>query len=189
MLSFFKKSASAADLASVMWEGIREWPAKHGAALRESFDGSFERSIQEVLDEIVYFLAFSTDYSFWCQLEGKPQIQNAVREAFTAHVRQFAQEHRCSPTASGDWLGDGLIWFPSATTEAGQPLANLKRRFDLYGQSLSRRHDRPGGERTAHLLAAWCGTMNATFVLYAMPLFLGQWKSVQEILGSCNIKP
>jgi hypothetical protein len=58
MFSLFKRSASTDDFASVMWEGARDWPAKHGAALREDFDGSFDRSIDEVLDEMVYFLAF-----------------------------------------------------------------------------------------------------------------------------------
>jgi hypothetical protein len=189
VLSFFRKSVSAADLASASWESIRDWPAKHGAALREDFDGSFERSTEEVFDEMVYFLAFATDYAFWSQLEDKPQTQNAVRGAFTAHIRQFAQEHRCSPPPAGDWLGDGLIWMPSATTDAEQPLANLKSRFELYGQSLSRRHDRPAGERTAHVLAACCGTMDAIFILYAMPLFGGEWEAVRKILSSFNIKP
>jgi hypothetical protein len=188
MFSLFKRSASAEDLASVMWEGTRDWPAKYGAAMREACGGSFERSIEEVFDEMVYFLAFATDYAFWCQLEKTPQVQNAVRSIFTARVREFAQEHRCGPIPSGDWLGDGLIWMPSGTTVAGEPLANLERRFALYGQSLSRRHDRPAGERTAHILAALCGTMSIVFITYASPLFVGRWDGVRAILGSFNVR-
>jgi hypothetical protein len=172
-----------------MWEGVRDWPAKYGTDLKEDFDGAFERSIEEVYDEVVYFLAFATDYAFWSQLENKPQIRSAVSGAFLAHVRQFAQEHHCSPIPAGDWLGDGLIWIPSGTTDTGSSLANLRSRFDLYGQSLSRRHDRSAGERAAHLLAACCGTVDSEFILYATPLFLGKWKSVKEMVGSFNIKP
>jgi len=174
---------SVADLASVFWEGARDWPAKYGADVREDFGGSFQRSIEEVFEEMVYFLAFATDYALWCQLEKRPQVQNALRSRFTEHIRQFAQERRCAPIPSGDWLGEGLIWMPTDTMIAGEPLANLKRRFDLYGQSLSRRHDRSAGERTAHILAALCGTIDAFFILYATPLFLGKWNGVRDVLS------
>ena len=129
MFSLFKRSASTDDFASVMWEGARDWPAKHGAALREDFDGSFDRSIDEVLDEMVYFLAFATDYAMWCQLEKSPQIQNSARSTFTAHLRKFAEEHRCPPIPSGEWLGDGLIWMPHSDVVA-------RRAFDKFEASI-----------------------------------------------------
>jgi hypothetical protein len=174
---------SVAEVASVMWQATRDWPAKYGADLREDFGGSFRRSIEEVFDEMVYFLAFATDYALWCRLEKTPQVQNALRSVFTEHVRQFAQERSCPPIPSGDWLGGGLIWMPAGAIIVGEPLANLKRRFDLYAQSLLRRHDRSAGERTAHILAAFCGTMDAIFIVYATPLFLGRWNGVRDVLS------
>ncbi|EEF63358.1 hypothetical protein [Pedosphaera parvula] len=189
MLSFFKRSISAADLALVMWEGTRDWPTKHGSDLKDTFEGSCELSIEEVFEEFVYFLAFSTDYALWCQLKESPAIQSAVRDAFAVHVEQFAKQRNCRPVPSGAWMDDSLIWIPGETTDAGHPLTNLRRRFDLYAQSLSRRHDRSAGERTAHLLAAWCGTLDITFILCVTPLFLGRWNGIQAILGSFKIKP
>ena len=164
------------------------WPAKHGADLRQDFDGNFDRSVEEVFDEMVYYLAFATDHAFWCQLEKTPEIQNSVRDIFATHVGRFAKERHCPPIPSGDWMGDGLIWMPSDTMLEGEPLTNLKRRFELYGRSLSRRHDRSAGERVAHILAALCGTLDITFIVYATPLFLGCWKGVQDVLSSFKIR-
>ena len=172
----------------MMWEGTRDWPSKHGADLRQDFDGSFDRSIEAVFDEMVYYLAFATDYAFWCQLEKTPKIQDSVRGVFSAHLQRFAQDHHCPPIPSGDWLGDGLIWMPGSAAVGGEPSTNVKSRMHLYGRSLSRRHDRSAGERAAHILAALCGTTDITFIVYAMPLFLGCWKGVQDVLGSFKIR-
>jgi hypothetical protein len=133
-------------------------------------------------------MAFATDYAFWCQMEKTPQVQNSVRDIFAKHLEHFAQEYRCSPIPSGDWMGDGLIWMPSDTMLDGDSRTNLKRRFELYGRSLSRRHDRSAGERTAHILAALCGTLDIAFIAYATPLFLGSWKGVQDVLGKIKIR-
>jgi hypothetical protein len=188
MFTLFKRSVSAEDLVSVMWDGTRDWPAKHGGDLIPDLDGSFDRSTEEVLDEMVYFLAFATDYAFWCQLEKTPKIQNLVRDRFAEHLEHFAREHRCSPVPAGDWLGDGLIWMPGDRKQGGEPLANLKARFELYGKSLSRRHDRSAGERAAHILAALCGTLDIAFLVYVTPLFLGRWKAVQDGLKTYKIR-
>ena len=188
MLSLFKRSVSAEDFASAMWEGDRDWPSKYGADFKKDFDGSFDRSIEEVLNELVYFKAFATDYAFWCQLEKTPEIQNSVRNIFATHLEQYAIENRCPPIPSGDWLGEGLIWMPSDTILEGDSQTNLKRRFELYGRSLSRRHDRSAGERAAHILAGLCGTMDIVFIAYSTPLFLGCWKGVQDVLGKFKIK-
>ena len=188
VFSPFKKTISTVDLADVTWEGVRNWPSKHGDAVREVLDGKIKGNIEEVLDEIVYFLAFATDYAFWCQLEDKPQIRIAVRSTFMAHLRKFAQEHRCQPIPSGEWLEDSLIWIPNGPQESKDSWTNLMKRFDLYGRSLARRHDRSAGERTSHLLAAWCGTSSAVFILFTTPLFLGKWEGVQNVLKSVRIK-
>ena len=188
MFNLFKRSASAEDLAVPLWEGTRDWPAKYGANFRRDFDECFDGNAEEVLDEIVYFLAFATDYAFWRQLEKTPDVQKSVRDIFRAHVADFAKERRCPPIPAGNWMDDSLIWMPTDMTPDGGPLANLKQRFDLYGQSLSRRHDRSAGERTAYVLAALCGTMDAAFILSMSPLFLGRWKGLQNILGSFKIK-
>jgi hypothetical protein len=171
-----------------MWESTRNWPAKHGADLRADLGDSFKRDIEEVFGEMVYFLAFAGDFAIWCQLKETPNVQNAVRSTFIAHVREFAQEHSCGPMPSGEWLGDSLVWIPNGTTVAGEPLANLDRRFELYRQSLSRRRDSSAGERAAHVLAALCGTMRLSFIVYATPLFLGPWDGLQHTLGSFKIK-
>lgn len=172
-----------------MWEGVRDWPAKRGADFRQHFEGRSDRPIEEVLDEMVYFLAFAADYAFWGQLEKSPPIQNAVRDRFMARLRQFAQQHRCSAVPSGQWLSDdGLIWMPGDVEDAGEPFANLKKRFAVYAEALSRRKDRSAGERTANVLAAFTGMTGATFIVYAMPLFLGQWTAVKNILKDYSIK-
>jgi hypothetical protein len=48
-------------------------------AIRKDFEGCFDRSTEEILDEMVYFVGFATDHALWCQLEKTPQIQNSVR--------------------------------------------------------------------------------------------------------------
>jgi hypothetical protein len=171
-----------------MWEGTRDWPAKHGADIARDFAGSFDRSIEEVFDEVVYYLAFATDFAFWRQLEKTPDIQNSVRDVFASYVGIFAQAQKCPGIPCGDWMGDSLIWMRSDALIEGEPKINLQRRFELYGRSLSRRKDRSAGERVAHILAALCGTMDAVFILYATPLFLGRWNGVQDILGSFKIR-
>jgi hypothetical protein len=189
MLKLFRKSVSASDFAEVMWDGCSGWPAKHGGDLKEKF--TFEKDISLVFDEVVYYLSFATDYAFYCQLEGKPQIEKAVRDAFGIHLARFAREHQCKPVPPGQWMDDSLIWMETGvvSTVVGNPLTNLKKRFALYAQSLERRNDRSAGERTAHLLASWCGcSFNSIFILYAMPLFLGEWKAVKDTLDSFSVK-
>jgi hypothetical protein len=189
MLSLFKRSGSAADLAAVTWEGCSAWPTKHGDTLREEFSDSFDREIDKVCDEMVYYLSFATDYAFDRLLDAKPKVKHAVRDAFYPYLAQFARDHQCPPVPPGEWLGEGLIWMPGLeTAKVGKPWDNLKSRFALYGESLARRHDRSAAERTAHILAALCGTMDATFIQYAMPVFLGKWDGVQNILRSFRIK-
>jgi hypothetical protein len=189
MLSLFKRSCSPADLAAVMWDGCSAWPAKHADKLRKEFGDSFDKDIDEVCNEMVYYLSFATDYAFDCLLDGHPQVKHAVRNAFYPYLAQFAGDQQCPPVPTGEWIGDGLIWMPGiVTAKVGNSWDNLKGRFTLYGESLARRHDRPASERTAHILAALCGTMDAAFILYAMPLFLGEWDAVQKILRSFRIK-
>src|SRR5258708_6888647 len=139
MLSLFKRSGSASDLAAVMWEGCGEWPTKHGHTLRQEFSDSFDRDIDDVYDEMVYYLSFATDYAFDSLLDGKPQVKHAVRDAFYSSLAQFAQEPKCPPIPPGEWIGDGLIWMPGmAPSDVGKPWANIKSRFSLYGESLAR---------------------------------------------------
>lgn len=183
-----KRSVFVDDLASVMWEGARDWPAKHGGDMMQDLGTSFDKSTEEVLDEMVYFLSFASDYAFWCQLEETPNVQNLVRDTFAKQLEHFAKEHRCSPVPDGEWLEDGLIWIPGELRHEGEPVSNLRKRFELYGRSLSRRHDRLAGERAAHVLAALCGTLDIAFISYAIPWFHGQWNAVQDVLKSFEIK-
>jgi hypothetical protein len=189
MFPLFKRSASPADFAGGTWDSIRDWPVKHGAHLRQNFEGRFQRSIEEVFDEMIYYLAFATDFALWSQLKETPEIRKAVMDIFMGHVGRFAQERSCRPIRSGEWIGDSLVWMMHVgTAEGADPLTNLKRRFDLYRRSISRRHDRSAGERTAHILAALCGIMDGTFIAYVTPLFLVRWKGAQANLRSFKIK-
>jgi len=100
------------------------------------------------------------------------------------HLSRFAREHQCKPIPPGEWVDETLTWTETgvAPTDVGNPLTNLESRFALYARSLERRNDRLAGERAAHLLASWCGCgLNAIFILYATPLFHGQWKVVKDI--------
>jgi len=186
--SFFKKSVSSTELAGTMWNVIRNWPSEHSTSFRQNFENSFDRPTDEIFDEIVYFLAFAADYAFYHQLQRKPKLKSAVRSAFMTHLNQFAHERRCSPVPSGSWIDDSLIWMPHEAVPGGEPLTNLQKRFALYGEALSRRHDRSAGERTAHLLAAWSGTMDATFIAYASPFFVKEWSAVKDVLNSFSLR-
>ena len=189
MFAFLKKSITAAEFAKVMWDSCSEWPAKHGDSFKEKYH--FEEDINEVSEEFVYYLSFVTDYAFYCQLEDKPQLEKAIRNAFSIHLSRYVREHNCKPIPSGEWFGDTLIWMQTGTVpaEIGNPLENMKRRSALYAQSLERRNDRSSGERTAHLLASWCGcSRDAIFILQVLPFFLNQWNLVKSGLNSHNIK-
>jgi hypothetical protein len=185
------KSIQAEVLASAMWDNVCEWPIKHGAELVEEFGGCLHTDIKHVFEEMVYFLAFGTDYVFWRDLMDKPQIRDAVRGPFTASLREFAEEHHCRPVPSGKWLHDNsLIWVRSATTDEGRPLLNLERKFGLYALALERRHDRCSGERAAHILAALCGmTMQIFFIEFAALEFTAQFVGTHNSLKRYEIKP
>jgi hypothetical protein len=190
MFKLLKKSVSAAEVAEVLWNGCRDWPVKYGGDLKIKF--SFEKDINEVFDEMVYYHSFATDYALYCQLESQPKIEKAIRDAFSIHLSRFAREHKCKPVPPGQWMGDTLIWMQTgdASVDIGNPLSNLKDRAALYAQSLERRNDRSDGERTAHLLSSWCGcSLDSIFILYAATLFPGNRKAVNDILDSFSIKP
>jgi hypothetical protein len=190
MFSFFGKSASVNDVARASWDVCRWWPNKNGAAVRKNFAGSFDKEIQDVLTEIVYYLCFATDYAFYCQLEKQPKVEKALRDAFNGNVVNFVKEHGCKPVPQGEWMDDGLVWVPSeesADFARNDPTVNLMTRLNLYGRSLDRRNDRPPGERTAHILAALCGTLDGRFIQYAMPLFLERWTDVQEAIARARL--
>jgi hypothetical protein len=195
MFSLFGKSASINNVARASWDVCRWWPNKNGAAVRKNFAGSFEKEIQDVLTEIVYYLCFATDYAFYCQLEKQPKVEKALRDAFRSNLVGFVKEHGCEPVPRGDWVDDGLVWVPTddstelaADLARNDPTVNLMTRLNLYGRSLDRRDDRPPGERSAHILAALCGAQDSRFILYAMPLFLERWTEVQEALARSRIK-
>jgi hypothetical protein len=181
-------SISARDFAEIMWESICEWPPTNGTNVRQNFSGCFSRSTDEVIDELVYFMAFATDYAFWLQLDKTPHVRDSVRDVFIRDVEHFGKEHRCAPFPAGDWLGDTLMWMPGEMPLDEVPVSNVRRRFELYGRALSRRHDRSAGERVAHILAALCGTMDIGFIVYATPLFLERWRQVRMVLGSFEIR-
>src|ERR1700722_6626213 len=160
MFSLFKKSVTAKEFADAVWEGTRDWPEKYGAAFKEDFGDGFEKPFEDILDEMVYFMSFSTDFSLHCHLSRNPKIESAVRDIFAAHLGEFAVKHKCKPLPSGDWLGDGLMWIPDESPkENGDPLGNLSKRFSLYAESIKRRKDKSASECLAHLLAAWCGNI------------------------------
>jgi hypothetical protein len=192
MFSFFRKSASANEVAGRSWDACRWWPNKNGAAVRKSFAGSFDREIQEVLTEIVYYLCFATDYAFYCQLEKQPKVEKAVRDAFIGNAMGFVNEHGCKPVPRGNWIDDGLVWVPtddSPDFARNDPTLNLMTRLNLYGRSIDRRNDRSPGEKTAHILAALCGTQDSRFIVHTMPLFLERSTEVQKEIAESGIKP
>lgn len=188
-MQFFKKTAPASRLAVVMWEGIRNWPTEYGPDFRQDFGGTVRQPVDEVLDEIVYFLAYAADYAFWNQLGNAPEVRDKVRNRFGVALQEYAQAHSCSPMPVGGWLGDTLIWMPGEAPQHCDSLTSLQQRLSLYGESLSRRQDRSAGERTAHVLAALCGTTNALFVQTFAQLFLVQWEAVRGSLNSYNFEP
>jgi hypothetical protein len=69
MLSFFKKSLSVDEAAKYIFESIINWPAQHAEALRKNFEETFNRRMDVVLDEMIYFLSFSVDYAIYTILE------------------------------------------------------------------------------------------------------------------------
>jgi len=188
MFSLFKGPVPAEDLASAIWESTRDWPLKYGVEFRQTFERSFAGRTDDVLNEIVYFLAFATDYALSHLLEKTPSVQQAVRNKFALHVEKFAAENGCTPVPSGDWHGDGLIWTAGGAKPDGDSVTNLKRRFELYGKSVSRRPDKPAGERAAHVLAALCGTADIGFIICVTPLFVGRWNGVKNSLERLEIK-
>jgi hypothetical protein len=187
-MSLFKRFVSAEDFATTIWMSIVVWPTKHGSDFKRDFGGSFSRNTEDVLNEVVYFLSFVTNYAFWQQLEKTPEILRSVGDAFITHVNRFADERRCPPIPSGKWMGNSLIWMPGNSALDGGPRTNLERRFDLYVQSLSRREDRSVDERLAHVLAAFCGTMDTAFIAYVIPLFRNRWSAVKDNLGEFKIR-
>jgi GxxExxY protein len=82
MFSLFKKSVSAKDFADAIWEGTRDWPEKYGSALKKDFGDGFEKPFEDILDEMVYFMGFSTDFALHCHLSQNPKIESAVRDVF-----------------------------------------------------------------------------------------------------------
>jgi hypothetical protein len=187
MFSLFKGTVSAEEFASAIWESTRDWPLKYGIEFRQPFENSFANSPNDALIEIVYFLAFATDYAFLHLLEKAPSVQQSVRNKFMSSVEQFAAENNCPPIPSGDWHGDGLIWTARETRPDRDSVTNLKQRFDLYGAAVSRRHDKPAAERAAHILAALCGTTDIAFIICVTPLFTGRWNGVKNSLERLKI--
>jgi hypothetical protein len=205
MVEFFKKSIAAADFAQVMWEEVRDWPAKHGAAFKADFgdslaiesdaphpeggDSTLIETIDDVFDEMVYFLSFGTDFAFFLALQDPVRV--AGRGAFGAHLTQFACDHRCKPLPPGEWLGDSWMWMQNGPSpvEIGRPLANLDQRFALYTAALQRGkgQQKSSGECVSYLLGAWCGIKDAAFLVYATTLFNHHYIGVMNVIKQFRV--
>ncbi len=206
MFSFFKKSIAAPDLAEGLWLAVLDWPAKHGAAFRTKFGNSLTKgsddepppegwentaieTMDDVLDEMVYFLSFGTDVAFFRALQDP--TRTAARNGFGVHLRQFARDHRCKPLPPGEWVGDSWMWMQSGQgpLELGRPLANLDHRFALYADALQRGkgQQKSSGECVAYLLSAWCGILDLAFLVYATTLFTDQYLGVMDLIKPLRV--
>jgi len=189
MFSFFKKSNPVAVFAETLWGEIRDWPSSApGQEFRQRFERCLPRdlaeevgaeesvdrestlveTIDDVCDEMVYFLSFGADFAFFNSFE--TAVLSAARDPFRKHLFQFALDHRCKPLPPGDWLGDSWIWNQTGPSplEIGRPLANLDQRFTLYAAAIQRgKGQKTLGESAAHLLSAWCAMRDASFLLYS----------------------
>ena len=190
MFSLFKKSVSPKEFADATWEAVRNWPEKYGSALKDDFGDSFEKLFEDVLDEMVYFMGFSTDFALHCHLSANPKVESIVRDVFATHLGQFALDHKCKPLPPGNWVGEGLIWLPNGESpkEIGNPLDNLSKRFALYAESIKRRKDKSTSECLAHLLAGWCGNLDIAFIYFAANNSLSNFEAIQKMLKSIKLK-
>lgn len=170
---FFKKSVSAADLGECLGEVVVNWPSKYGAQFKADYGAGFQ-DVDGAIDEIVYFLAFGSDYAIFIALKDSPNTVEAVRKSFGRPVGSYAIEHECPALMRGDWMDDGWIWMPQdMPDEVGNPISNLNDRNTQYAAALKRASGQKMslGETTAHLLAGWCMNLDVSFLLYASSLF------------------
>jgi hypothetical protein len=190
MLSFFKKSLSVDEAAKYIFNSIINWPAQHGESLSKNFEGTFNRSMEIVFDEIIYFLSFSIDYAIYIILGNNSIIRDTLRDAFAFLMREFAIEHKCKQMPEGEW-GSGLVWLNSdlSTNVIGNPLANLSNRIKLYQEALKRT---PSNENPiqslSYLLAALCGTLDISFNMFASEVCLGEFEIIKTLNKDFNIK-
>jgi hypothetical protein len=191
-LPFFKNSNSTAEVAQGLGEIVVGWPAKHRAQFEARHGKDFEGDFHEVIDEIVYFLGFGTDYAIYCAYKESPKVVAALRSAFAKPLCQYALDHDCKPVIPGGWMADSWIWMPQGPAPAGpgRPLANLDQRFTQYAAALQRGADQEMsiGECVAHLLAGWCMILDVSFLLDTSAMFSEHVIATRDALVSARVR-
>ncbi len=184
-----KQRASPPDIAEFLIAANHDWPAKHGDFVRQNFGSVPGTPLNDVFREIIYFLNFSTDLAFYLILKDKPDLEKALRNAFTIHLRHFILEHGCMPLPYGEWLGDTRIWMTTGETpiDSGTPLSNLDKRFSLYSEALRRGKDKYPGESLAYVLTALCGTSDIAMIAYFAEVFSGKLEGIRFVLDSFEV--
>lgn len=180
-------------MGDALGEVVVTWPAKHGAEVKAQFGEGFDIGFEEVLDEMVYFLAFGTDYAIYVALKESPRASEALRTAFARPVGRYAIEHHCKPVIPGDWMDSSWIWMPTGAPPkvSGNPLDNLNDRYTQYAAAIKRRANRETsiGESSAHLLAGWCMNLDISFLLFASTLMTEHLIRAKDLILKFQVKP
>ena len=183
-----RQTLSPTKVAEHLIEVVRTWPAKYGDSVKQDFADIRTKDIDEVFDEIQYFLAFSTEFGLHLLLKDRPKIQAALRDAFAKELRNFAVQNHCKPIPRGEWMS-GRIWIPGEIPDKmGDPIVNLNDRFALYTEVLQRGTEKlPYGASLAYVLASLCGNMDLAFIAYASELFFGPIEEIKNVIASFDI--
>ena len=95
-------------------------------------------------------------------------VQKAVRDAYAAHLRSFAQQTVCKPMPEGEWVGDSMLYLTSGEYPEpsinNDPIRNLNDRILLFAEAIRRGNDRSVGECLGKIFAGFCGTLNAAWI-------------------------
>jgi hypothetical protein len=176
------ETLTAAELADILWNLTR------GNSSKEELRSQTELSADDFRNEMIYLLAFVQDYAFHIGLgEAGPMIQNAVRDAYGAHLRSFAQQTACKPMPEGEWVGSLYLTsgeYPEPSIN-NDPIRNLNDRFQLFAEAIRRGgENRSVGECLGKVFAGFCGTDNVAFItevsIYFHELLIGKTNLARE---------
>jgi len=160
------ETLTAPELADIFWDETRKWPWGD-SKWEEKLRSDTTLAIDDFRKEMIYLLAFIDDFAFYIGLdEVAPMIQKAVRDAYAARLRSFAQQTACKPMPEGQWIGSlyptgGEYPEPSISND---PIRNLKDRYEVFMEAISRRKDRSVGECLGKVFAGFCGTLNYAWI-------------------------
>ncbi len=175
---------TASELADLFWQGTRNWPST-APTLEEELRSSTKLAIDDFRNEITCLLAFVDDFVFHVALKEAPSVfRDAVREAYAARLRSFAQQTACKPMPMGEWVGSLYLTNREYQTASmnNDPIRNLDDRFQFFVEAIQRGKGHSIGESLGTAFAGLCATTDIVFIAQVSTLLSERVLHFTELL-------